>query len=448
MEVKIKKTFDKKLKKDFEIILPKELIAKKIADYIEKIKGNVSLNGFRKGQVPVSVIKEKYGKSIMAEEVEKLIDETIKGIIKDNSIRLALQPKADVKKIEYDQDVSLTVSMEIFPEVPEIDLKKIKVVKREIELEQADIDEAVNKFARLYGTWDKQDQQYKAKLKDAVNIDYVGRVDKKEFEGGSAKGYQLELGSKSFIDDFEEQLIGKKAGDEVKVKVKFPKQYHASNLAGQQAEFEVKINEVLRLHSSEISDEFVKEKFGLQDKQTFIQEIKKDLEKQNQEVTLEVFKTELFDFLNKKYDFDLPEGMVAKQVEVLWREVEEQLKTNPQKFKNDKEKEKAREAKEELAKRMIRCGIILSEICEKNKIELKKEDFDFHISKVLARFPGQEQKVIEYYNNNPQALENIRGEAIEFKAINHILALENIEKKKTNLKDFEKFYKKLQEEHA
>jgi trigger factor len=97
---------------------------------------------------------------------------------------------------------------------------------------------------------------------------------------------------------------------------------------------------------------------------------------------------------------------------------------------------------------MIRCGIILSEICEKNKIELKKEDFDFHISKVLARFPGQEQKVIEYYNNNPQALENIRGEAIEFKAINHILALENIEKKKTNLKDFEKFYKKLQEEHA
>jgi trigger factor len=448
MEVKIKKTFDKKLKKDFEIVLPKELIAQKIEDYIEKIKGNVSLNGFRKGQVPVAVIKEKYGKSIMADEVEKLIDETIKKIVKDNSIRLALQPKADVKKIEYNQDVSLVVSMEIFPEVPEIDLKKIKVVKREVALEQADIDEAVNKFARLYGTWDKQDQSYKAKLKDAVIIDYVGRVDKKEFEGGSAKGYQLELGSKSFIDDFEEQLVGKKSGDEVKVKVKFPKQYHASNLAGQHAEFEVKINEVLCLHSSEITDEFIKEKFGLQDKQTFMQEIRKDLERQNQEVTLDVFKTELFDFLNKKYDFDLPEGMVVKQVEVLWREVEEELKTNPQKFKNDKEKEKAREAKEEFAKRMIRCGIILSEICEKNKIELKKEDFDFQISKVLAKFPGQEQKVIEYYNNNPQALENIRGEAIESKAINYILALENIEKKKNNLKDFEKFYKKLQEENA
>lgn len=448
MEVKIKKTFDKKLKKDFEIVLPKELIAQKIENYIEKIKGNVSLNGFRKGQVPVTVIKEKYGKSIMADEVEKLIDETIKKIVKDNSIRLALQPKADVKKIEYNQDVSLVVSMEIFPEVPEIDLKKIKVVKREVVLEQSDIDEAVNKFARLYGTWDKQDQSYKAKLKDAVIIDYVGRVDKKEFEGGSAKGYQLELGSKSFIDDFEEQLVGKKSGDEVKVKVKFPKQYHASNLAGQHAEFEVKINEVLCLHSSEITDEFIKEKFGLQDKQTFMQEIRKDLERQNQEVTLDVFKTELFDFLNKKYDFDLPEGMVAKQVEVLWREVEEELKTNPQKFKNDKEKEKAREAKEEFAKRMIRCGIILSEICEKNKIELKKEDFDFQISKVLAKFPGQEQKVIEYYNNNPQALENIRGEAIESKAINYILALENIEKKKNNLKDFEKFYKKLQEENA
>ena len=170
MEVKIKKTFDKKLKKDFEIVLPKELIAQKIENYIEKIKGNVSLNGFRKGQVPVTVIKEKYGKSIMADEVEKLIDETIKKIVKDNSIRLALQPKADVKKIEYNQDVSLVVSMEIFPEVPEIDLKKIKVVKREVVLEQSDIDEAVNKFARLYGTWDKQDQSYKAKLKEYKQI--------------------------------------------------------------------------------------------------------------------------------------------------------------------------------------------------------------------------------------------------------------------------------------
>jgi trigger factor len=428
MEVKIKKTFDKKLKKNFEIIIPKELINKKIQEHIDQVKDKVNLKGFRKGQVPVNVIKDKYGKSIMIDEAEKLIDDTIKNIVKDNSIKLALQPKVDVKKIEENFDVEVNLTMEIFPEVPEIDLKKIKVTKREIEIQQSDVDEEVNKLARMFGSWNKQEQSYKAKLQDSVNIDYIGRIDKKEFDGGSAKGYQLELGSKRFIDDFEEQLVGKKAGDEVKVKVKFPKEYHASNLAGEQAEFEVKINEVLTISSPEITDEFVKEKFGLESKDKFIEEIKKSIESNNEQIASNAFKTELFDFLNKKYDFDLPEGMVEKQYEILWEEVENQLKENPNKFKNDKEKEKAKEAKKELAIRMIRCGIILSDICEKNKIELKKEDFDQHISKILARYPGSEQKVIEYYNKNPQALENIRSQAIEDKAINFIIALENIEK--------------------
>ncbi len=446
MEVKIKKTFDKKLKKNFEIIIPKELINKKIQENIEKVKGNVNLKGFRKGQVPAKVIFDKYGKSIMIDEAEKIIDETIKNIVKDNAIKLALQPAVDVKKIELDSDVEVNLTTEIFPEVPEIELKKIKITKREIDVLQNDIDESVNKFSRMFGSWNKQEQSYKAKLQDSVNIDYIGRIDKKEFEGGSAKGYQLELGSKSFIDDFEEQLVGKKAGDEVKVKVKFPKEYHASNLAGEQAEFEVKINEVLTISLPEITDEFIKEKFGLEGKDKFIEEIKKNLEANNEQMSLDAFKTELFDFLNKKYDFDLPEGMVDQQHKILWQEIEEELKNNPNKFKNEKEKEKAKEAKKDLAIRMIRCGIILSDICEKNKIELKKEDFDFHIGKILARYPGSEQKVIEYYNKNPQALENIRSQAIEDKAINFIIALENIEKKKINLKDFEKFYKKLKED--
>jgi trigger factor len=178
----------------------------------------------------------------------------------------------------------------------------------------------------------------------------------------------LELGSKSFIDDFEEQLVGKKAGDELTVKVKFPKEYRVENLAGKPAEFEVKIHEILVAKLPEITDEFVKESFGLESKKVFEENLKKELEKRNDEMSFDAFKIELFEFLNKKYDFDLPVGMVEEQTNIMWREIEEELKTNPQKFKNDKEKEKAREAKEELAKKMIRCGIILSKICEQNKL--------------------------------------------------------------------------------
>jgi trigger factor len=446
MEARIKNTHDKKLRKDFELILPKELVNKKIDEYIEKIKGTFNINGFRKGQVPVHVIKEKHGSAIMIDEVEKLISENIKKIVDDNKIKLALQPKVDLKKIEMGQDVEINLIMELFPEVPEIDIKKIKITKREIEIAEIELADELKRFAKYFCTWDKQDAGYKAKLHDAVKIDYVGRVDKKEFDGGSAKDYQLELGSKSFIDDFEEQLVGKKAGDELMVKVKFPKDYRVEDLAGKSAEFEVKIHEVLTAKLPEINDEFTKNNLGIENKKTLEENLKKELEKRNEEMCFDAFKIELFDFLNKKYDFDLPTGMVDEQTNIMWREIEEELKTNPQKFKNDKEKEKAREVKEELAKKMIRCGIILSKICEQNKIELSKEDFDKEIAKVLARFPGQEKQVIEYYQKNPQIIENIRLTAIETKAINFVMNQDSIEKKKNNFKDFEKFYNKLLEE--
>ena len=446
MEARIKNTHDKKLRKDFELILPKELVNKKIDEYIEKIKGTFNINGFRKGQVPVHVIKEKHGSAIMIDEVEKLISENIKKIVEENKIKLALQPKVDLKKIEMGQDVEINLIMELFPEVPEIDIKKIKITKREIEIAETELADELKRFAKYFCTWDKQDAGYKAKLHDAVKIDYVGRVDKKEFDGGSAKDYQLELGSKSFIDDFEEQLVGKKVGDELTVKVKFPKDYRVEDLAGKSAEFEVKIHEVLVAKLPEINDEFTKNNLGIENKKTLEENLKKELEKRNEEMCFDAFKIELFDFLNKKYDFDLPTGMVDEQTNIMWREIEEELKTNPQKFKNDKEKEKAREVKEELAKKMIRCGIILSKICEQNKIELSKEDFDKEIAKVLARFPGQEKQVIEYYQKNPQIIENIRLTAIETKAINFVMNQDSIEKKKNNFKDFEKFYNKLLEE--
>lgn len=446
MEVKIKKLSDKKLKKDFEVIIPKELIDSKVNDYIESVKQNFSLKGFRKGQVPSSVIKEKYGKSIMNDEIDKIINQNVKKLVDENKIKLAMQPKADIKKIEQGSDVEIVLSLEIFPEVPEIELNKIKVSKREIEIIQEDIDTELGKVAKYFSNLQKQDSAYKAKLQDTVDIDYIGKVDKKEFEGGSAKSYKLELGSKSFIDDFEEQLVGKKAGDETVVKVKFPKNYHNANLAGQSAEFDVKINEVFKPQIPDLTPEFIKEKFGVDDKKILEDNIKKELENQFSNLTKEAFKLELFEFLNKKYDFDLPEGMVEAQTKMIWQNVEEELKISPNKFKNDKEKNKAYEEKQKQASKMIRCGIILSKICEQNKIELTKEDFDQEISKILSRYPGQENKVIEYYQKNPQALENIRGSLIESKAIDFVLNQENIEKKKINSKDFEKFYKKIQED--
>lgn len=440
MEVAIKNTYDKKLKKDYQLTIPNEMIEGRVSDYINKVRGTFSLKGFRKGQVPAEVIREKYGQSIMAEEADKIISDTLKKLVADNKLKLALSPKVDITTFEPGKDIEFTASLELYPEVTEIDLSKIKVAKREAEITQADIDEALEKMIKFYRKWDKKEDSYKAKMGDSVNIDYVGKMDKVEFEGGAAKGHQLELGSNSFIDDFEKQLVGKKAGDEVRVKVKFPKGYQKEEFSGKAAEFEVKVNEVLTGTMPEITDEFVKTNFGMDSQDKLTQAVKKQLEGSYEDMSRTLFKKDFFDFLNKKHSFKLPEGLVEEQLTQLWNEAEQA------KYKTDKEKEKAKGKKRELAERMICCGMMLSEMAQKNKIEVSNDDINKEFNKILTRYPGQEKAVMEYYQKNQGAAQQLRGSILEEKAIDFVIEKAPLEKKKTALKEFDKLWAKSNEE--
>jgi len=446
MEVKIKNIFDKKLKKEYQIIIPTQLVETKINDYVTKVRATFSLKGFRKGQVPAAVIKEKYGQSIMADEADKIISETMRKIVDEGKFKLALSPKIDIKKFKENEDIEFTAALELYPQVPEFEINKIKVTKREPEITGSDTNDALQKLLKFYRKWNPKPADQKAKIGDSVNIDYVGKIDKKEFEGGAAKAYQLELGTKSFIDDFEEQLVGKRAGDEVRVKVKFPKEYHNAEFAGKAAEFEVKINEVLSAEMPEITDEFIKNTFGIENKEKLEEVLKKQVEGSYKDMERNLFKKELFDFLNKKYDFDLPSGLVEEQLKGIWAEVEEELKTNPAKFKSEKEKEKAKEQKREVAERMIRCGMILSELAQKNKIEVTNDDINKELGKIMTRFQGQEKAVMEYYQKNASAVQQLRGSIIEEKTIDFILNQPSLEKKKISVKDFDKIWQKSNEE--
>lgn len=446
MEVKVKNIFDKKLKKEYQIIVPNQLIESKVNDAVEQIRKTINLKGFRKGQVPAEVVKQKYAESIRADESDKIISQQIRKIVEDNKLKIALQPKIDVKSFEAGKDMECIATFEIFPEVPEVDLNKLKITVRTADINTSDINEGINKLLKFYRTWDAQDASYKAKTGDAVNIDYVGRIDKEIFEGGSAKGYQLELGSKSFIDDFEEQLVGKRKGDEVKVKVKFPKDYQSAQFAGKAAEFEVKVNEVLTAKMPEVNDEFIKTNFGIEGKEKLDEAVKAQLSTSYDDLSRNMFKKELFDFLNKKYDFDLPEGLVEEQLKSLWAETEQELKTNPEKFKSEKELNKAKEEKRDIAKRMIRCGIILNDISAKNKIEANNDDINKELGKIMQRFGGQEKAVIEYYQKNPNAIQQLKGSIIEEKTIDFILNRDTLDKKKLSLKEFDKVWQKISEE--
>jgi trigger factor len=437
-QVQIKNILDKKLKKDYQIIVSYAMIDERIDAEVLKIQKTYKIKGFRPGQVPVDVIKQKYESSIMAEESQKIINETSKKIVDENELKLALAPKVDVETFEPKKDFKYTVSMELFPEVPQIELDKLKLVKKEVAVAQKDIDEAKLKITANHKEWDKKDDSYKAKKGDAVNIDYVGKIDGKEFDGGSAKGHQLEIGSKSFIDNFEDQLVGKKAGDEVKVKVKFPKEYHSADFAGKKAEFEVKVNSILVTKELKIDNKFVKEKFGVDDVKKFEEEISKQISSGYESMSRSLFKKDLFDLLNKKFNFELPSGLVEEQLERVWAEIEQEIKQNPDKFKNEKEENKAKEEKRKLSDKMVRSGIILSNISQENKITVADNEIMSEVNKKAAQFPGQEQMVADYYQKNPQAVQEIRGMLLEEKVVTFILGKAKVEIKKTSLKDLEK----------
>lgn len=445
MAIQIKAIEEKELKKGFEITVPYSIVEEKINSSAQELSKTVNLKGFRKGQVPSRVVIEKYGQSIMAEESDKIISEQIKKIIEDNDLKIALQPKIDVKSFEKGKDLLIQADFEIFPEVPEIDLKKLKIAKKEATISSEDIEEGVAKLLQYFKKFEKQEDSYKAKTGDSIDIDYEGSVDGEKFEGGTAQGHKLELGSKSFIDNFEDQLVGKKTGDKVKVKVKFPKEYHAPNLAGKKAEFQVTVNSVSTSTLPDIDDAFVKDNFGIESKEKLNQETEKQISESYKNLSKEMFKKDLFDLLNKKYDFNLPEGLVEEQLNKLWSEVEQELKTNPDKFKNDKEKNKAKDEKKKLASRMIRSGIILNEIAQKNKIEPNNDDMDKELQKIMQRYPGQEKAIIEYYQKNPDAIQQLRGSVIEERTIDYIMGEVTLDTKSVSTKEFDKIWKKFNE---
>ena len=431
-EIQITKILDRELKKDYQILVPYSLIESRIDQAIDNIQKNYKMDGFRKGQVPKNIIKRKYELSMIGEEAEKIINETSRKITDENNFRLAIAPKVEVKVLEPKKDFEYIVSIEILPIVPEIDLTNITVIKRNVEADKENIDEFVRKIPESHRKFDKTAIDYEAKNGDIVYIDYLGKIDGKAFEGGDAKNYELELGSHSFIAGFEEQLIGKKSGDDVVVRVKFPEKYHDNNVAGKDAEFEVKINSILSVTLPELNEEFLKEKYGFDNISQLEEMAKKQIEEVFEESARFLFKKELFDFLNNKYEFAVPESLVNDQFKNIWQEIEVKNK-----FVNDEDKEKAKQENLKLATRMIRSGIILSDLATKNNLTVSDDEMIADINKKISRFPHQADLFVRYYKENPDALRKVRGTILEDKVIDFIITQAGIKIAKISVKDFQ-----------
>jgi len=407
------------LKRKYQVTVPASDIADEMEAELKNAGKHVKIPGFRPGFVPLKILKQRFGGSVENDVLKNVIQRTTGQVITDKKLRPALTPNVNVDSYAEGKDLSFTMAVETFPEVPDIDLAKLSLERSTFEVSEKDIDEALARIADRSPEFAPAEEGTKAKLGDTLEFDFKGMIDGVAFDGGTAEDFRLELGSKQFIGDFEEQLVGLKAGDEKLVKVSFPKDYHAANLAGKPAEFEVKVKNVLTKKTPEVNDDFAKAR-GIESAAALRDLVKQQLTREYDSVVRTKLKKQLFDTLEEEVDFDLPEGMLKMEFDNIWQRLKQAQAEGDESLAGKKDEE-LKEEYETIAARRVKLGIFLAEISNRNKLQVSREELGRAAMQQAGQFPGQEKRVMEFYKNNPDRLEDLRGPILEEKAVDFIL---------------------------
>ncbi len=423
------------LTREFEITLFATDINKKVEARLASVAKTIKLPGFRKGKVPLNLVKKKHGREILGEILERAVAESTEKVLKERELNPALQPKIEVASFDEGADLKYNLSIEVYPEVPEVDLAKIKVVRTSVEVSEKEVEEGLERLRGAQKDFEPLAKARAAKKGDVVLIDFLGTVDGVAFEGGAAKNFKLELGSNQFIPGYEEQLIGVKKGENRVVTVTFPENYGSKNLAGKESEFSVDVHDILEAKLPEVNDEFAT-KFGMENLDKLKDAIREQIGKDFSNITRTKLKKELFDSLDKAYKFEVPKGMVDMEFKSINTTVQREEGAEK---KSEKENKKQQEEFEKIAERRVRLGIILADIGKKNAMTVTEDEVRKAVFDQARNYPGQEQQVIEFYRKNSDALDQLRGPILEDKVVDFVISKVSITDKKIPVKELLKF---------
>jgi len=446
--MQITETKSEGLSREFTVLLSATEIAEKVDHKMQEIQRTAHLPGFRPGKVPVGVLKKRFGQAVLGEVLEKAIGDSSQQALTEKGIRPAMQPEIEVKEFEDGKDLEYTIAVETLPEITVTDLGKIKLERLLPEAEEKDVEQALENLAKSHQTSEPIKGKRKSKKGDVVAIDFVGSVDGEEFPGGKADDYPLELGSASFIPGFEDQLIGVHAGDEVEVKVTFPADYGAENLAGKDAVFAVTVKEIRETTPAAIDDELA-QKVGMEDLEKLKQAISEEQGREYVSLARSRVKRLLLDQLFEAHDFELPQKMVDNEFNTIWAQYEEQKKnaSEEEAAEADEKPEEEQKAEfREIAERRVQLGLLLAEVGRQNNIQVAQDDVNRAIMEEARNYPGQEEMVLNFFRENPQALENVTAPLYEEKVVDFILELADVKEKKVPLAKFIETLEKDNEE--
>jgi trigger factor len=395
------------------------------------------MKGFRKGKVPMAMLKKQFGQRLLGEAMQEAIDGAMGEHFEKSGDRPAMQPKVEMidgENWKEGDDVKIAMSYEALPEIPEADMSGIELERMVVKADDAAIDEALNSLAETAQDFASRRKGSKAKEGDQVVLDFVGKVDGEAFDGGSAEDYPLVLGSNSFIPGFEDQLVGVKAGDEKAVEVTFPENYGAENLAGKAAVFDCTIKDVKAPKAAEIDDELAK-KFGAEDLAALKGQIAERLEAEYTGAARAVVKRALLDKLDALVQFELPPSLVeaeaAQIAHSLWHE------ENPDVHDHNHDTIEPTEEHTALAERRVRLGLLLAEIGRKAEVEVTDAEMTQAIMAQARQYPGQERQFFEFIQQNQQMQQQLRAPIFEDKVVDHILAQAKVTDKEVGKADLE-----------
>jgi len=427
------------LKHEFKVVVSAGQIDEKVVARLTEVGQTVKVPGFRPGKVPMAILRQKYGNSVLGEVLEEIVNEGTGKALEGEKLRPALQPKIDVtQKFEIGGDLEFSVAVEVLPEISVMDLSGVKLTKLVADVAPAELEEALKNLAERRESSEAAPAKHAAKSGEIVVIDFLGKLDGVPFDGGKAEDYSLKLGSNTFIPGFEEQLIGVKAGDETVVKVSFPEDYHAANLAGKPVEFEIKVKEVRKVVPAALDDELAKS-VGLETLDALKEALNEEIGREYAGLTRAHLKRALLDILADGHSFAVPQGMVDIEFDAIWKQLEADKAAGrldeADKAKSDDELKAEYRA---IAERRVRLGLLLSEIGQQSKVQITQEDLNRAVLAEARRYPGQEHLVFQYYQKNAEALQSLRAPIFEEKVIDYILELAKVEEQKVSPEDLRK----------
>lgn len=436
--MQIKEITNTGLKRAYSITITAAELAEKIDAEIKKVAPQVNMPGFRPGKVPANLVKKMHGEQIHAQTLNDTIRDSVDGLMRDKALRPAMQPAVNLGEgYEEGKDAEVSVELEILPEVEAPDTDGLKLEKLVVPVSDEAVDEAVQSIAGQNKAYKDAAKSKKAADGDQLLIDFVGRVDGTEFEGGKAEDAALVIGSGTFIPGFEEQLTGVKTGDEKTITVTFPADYQAEHLAGKEAEFDIVVKAVKVETDTKLDDEFAAQ-LGLESLDKLKELLRGQIEQQTAGLTRTQMKRALLDQLAAGHDFDVPEGMVNAEFEQIWAQLQQEAANEEDSESALKGIEDDKDEYRGIAERRVRLGLLLSEIGQANNVEVTGQEMSALIQQAAQQYREEDrQRFMEYVQNEPMAAAQLRAPLYEDKVVDFLFDKADVTEREVTQEELE-----------